>query len=321
MTTVRVAARTDVADSVAVLTLEDPLGGELPAWEPGAHIDLVVDPGDGTPDVVRQYSLCGDPADRRRWRIAVLRVPDGRGGSELIHRRLVPGTTVSVRGPRNSFPLRPAPKYLFLAGGIGITPILPMAAAAERAGRPWRLVYLGRSRDRMALLEEAEAYGPERVTVHGNDLDGEFDVTALLAGCRSGTAVYACGPGGLLSLLEERHAAGAPWTLHLERFAPAAPPAGQPAAHEQDEEFEVELASSSQVHRVPAGCSLLEVLLAAGAVVDWSCREGTCGACETGVLSGTPRHRDSVLTPEERAGGASMMPCVSRAAGRVVLDL
>ncbi|MCG7205098.1 PDR/VanB family oxidoreductase [Streptomyces arenae] len=319
--TLRVVSRTDVADSIAVLTLEDPEGRPLPAWEPGAHVDLVLDPGVGAPQIVRQYSLCGDPADRHRWRVAVLRVPDGRGGSELIHRQLRPGSTVATRTPRNAFPLRPAAEYLFLAGGIGITPILPMVAAAERAGTPWRFVYLGRSRSHMALIDEAERYGPERVTVHADDTDGIFDVTTLLDGCNPGTAVYSCGPGGLLSFLERQHTADAAWSLHLERFTPAAPPTGQQTDDAPDEEFEAELASTGAVLRVSPGCSLLDALLEAGADVDWSCREGNCGACETGVVSGTPDHRDSVLTPEERAAGASLMPCVSRAAGRIVLDL
>ncbi|MFD6751143.1 ferredoxin reductase, partial [Streptomyces anthocyanicus] len=153
-----VARRESVADGVVALTLRDPRGAELPPWQPGAHVDVVLEPG-----LERQYSLCGDPAERREWRIAVLREPDGRGGSAHVHGRLTQGSVVRVRGPRNHFVLAPAPRYRFVAGGIGITPILPMLAAADAAGAEWTLLYGGRSRGSMAFTQELERYG-QRVT-------------------------------------------------------------------------------------------------------------------------------------------------------------
>src|SRR4051812_31636993 len=176
--------RAVAADGVVVLDLSDPSGSALPAWTPGAHIDLV--PAGG---IVRQYSLCGDPADRAVWRIAVLREPAGRGGSVAVHDRLREGDLVEVDGPRNHFPLVPAPRYLFVAGGIGITPLLPMIAAASAAGADWRLHYGGRSRGSMAFRSAlCSAYGA-RVSVHPQDEAGLLDLDAILAGEPAGTPV------------------------------------------------------------------------------------------------------------------------------------
>ncbi|MDX6310692.1 MAG: hypothetical protein QOF44_156, partial [Streptomyces sp.] len=160
-----VAARTDEAAGVVSLTLRHPADEPLPAWEPGSHIDLVLGKGAGP---VRQYSLCGDPADRTVWTVAVLREPAGRGGSAYVHDKLTEGTSVRVRGPRNHFALRPADRYLFVAGGIGITPVLPMVAAAEAAGAEWSLLYGGRTRGSMAFLDRLAAYG-DRVRVAPQD--------------------------------------------------------------------------------------------------------------------------------------------------------
>lgn len=184
-----VGRRESVADGVLALTLRHPLGAELPPWEPGAHIDVVLGP-----DLERQYSLCGDPTDRRAWRIAVLREPDGRGGSAHVHGRLGEGDTVRVRGPRNHFALAPAPRYRFVAGGIGITPILPMLAAAEAAGAEWSLLYGGRTRGSMAFTEELGRYGA-RVTLAPQDETGLLDLAPVLDRVPEGTLVYCCGPG------------------------------------------------------------------------------------------------------------------------------
>ncbi|MFI6034535.1 PDR/VanB family oxidoreductase [Streptomyces sp. NPDC051315] len=295
------------ADGVLALTLRHPRGEPLPAWEPGAHVDVLLAPG-----LERQYSLCGDPADRGTWRIAVLREPDGRGGSAHVHGRLEQGDTVRVRGPRNHFALLPAPRYRFVAGGIGITPLLPMLAAAEAAGAEWSLLYGGRSRGSMAFTEELAAYG-DRVTVAPQDETGLLDLGPVLDGLPEGTLVYCCGPGPLLDAVEARCPSGA---LHVERFEPREGPAGQ------DAEFEVELARSGRTLTVAPGVSVLDTVRAAGVEVLFSCAEGTCGTCETDVLEGTPDHRDCVLTPQERQAGETMMICVSRCRGRrLVLDL
>jgi ferredoxin-NADP reductase len=298
-----VHAREQAADGVVALRLSDPDGAELPAWTPGAHIDLLI--GDG---LVRQYSLCGDPTDRTTWRIAVLREPDGRGGSAAVHDELHPGTTVIVRGPRNNFPLHPAPRYLFIAGGIGITPILPMLRAADAAGAQWRLVYGGRTAASMAFGSELQAAHGDRVRLRPQDQHGLLDLDALLARTAAGTLIYCCGPGPLLEAVERRCADRPPGALHVERFVPK--DAGDPV---RAESFEVELTLAGRTLTVPQGRSILEVVEDAGVEVLSSCREGTCGTCETAVLGGTVDHRDSLLTPEEQAANDTMFICVSRA--------
>ncbi|MEU3793650.1 PDR/VanB family oxidoreductase [Streptomyces fructofermentans] len=298
------------ADGVLVLTLRRPLGGELPHWEPGAHIDVVLAPG-----LERQYSLCGDPADRGAWRVAVLREAAGRGGSEHVHRRMAVGDRVAVRGPRNHFALLPAPRYLFVAGGIGITPILPMLAAADTAGARWSLLYGGRTRASMAFTGELGAYG-DRVRIAPQDETGPLDLDGVLGTREPGTLVYCCGPGPLLDAMEERCAGLPEGTLHVERFRPGAQERNGQAV------FEVVLERSGRTLTVPAGVSVLDTVRAAGVEVLFSCTEGTCGTCETDVVDGTPDHRDSVLTDEERAAGGTMLICVSRSLGRrLVLDL
>ncbi|MFJ9024293.1 PDR/VanB family oxidoreductase [Streptomyces sp. NPDC102259] len=302
-----VAGREFAADGVLALTLRHPLGEPLPVWEPGAHVDLVLGP-----ELERQYSLCGDPADRSAWRIAVLREPAGRGGSAHVHEQLRPGDKVRVRGPRNHFALRPAARYRFVAGGIGITPILPMLAAAEAAGAEWSLLYGGRTRASMAFAGELARYG-DRVTVAPQDESGLLDLGSVLDALPEGALVYCCGPGPLLDAVEERCPADA---LQVERFQAREQPAGE------DGEFEVELARSGRTLTVSAGVSVLDAVRAAGVEVLYSCTEGTCGTCETDVLEGTPEHRDSVLGPQEREAGETMMICVSRCRGRrLVLDL
>ncbi|MFF7650465.1 PDR/VanB family oxidoreductase [Streptomyces sp. NPDC007983] len=311
--TLLVAARADAAQDVVTLTLRHPAGRELPGWEPGAHVDLVL--GDG---LIRQYSLCGDPADHTSWRIAVLRAPDGRGGSARVHDTLTEGARVRVRGPRNHFALRPAARYLFVAGGIGITPILPMAAAAEAAGADWTLLYGGRTRASMAFADQlADAYGG-KVRLVPQDEAGLLDLAAYLAEPDPGTLVYCCGPEPLLRVAEERCRAWPPGALRTERFQP------RPADAESADSggFEVVLDRSGRSLTVEPGQSVLRTLEEAGVPVLYSCEEGTCGTCETDVIEGEVEHRDSVLTDEERASGETMMICVSRCRGpKLVLDL
>jgi ferredoxin-NADP reductase len=308
----QVAARRTGAEGVVVLDLRDPSGAELPAWAPGAHLDLQLREG-----LVRQYSLCGDPNDRSVWRIGVLREPQGRGGSEHVHESLTEGAEVQVRGPRNNFPLVESPRYLFIAGGIGITPILPMLTAAEAAGADWELHYGGRSRRSMAFLEALEDATGNRVTLHPQDEVGLIDLPEILCTPRPDTLVYTCGPEPLLKAVEQHCAAWPEGSLHVERFSPKE--AGEPVLADA---FEVELATSGLTLTVPPDRSILDVVEEAGIPVLSSCQEGTCGTCETPVLEGEVEHRDSVLTPAEQADSAVMMVCVSRAAGpRLVLDL
>jgi ferredoxin-NADP reductase len=312
-----VAGRRVAADGVSVLDLGHPAAAPLPAWAPGAHVDLLL-----TPTLTRQFSLCGDPADRGCWRIAVQREADGRGGSRYAHDHLAVGATVRVRGPRNHFPLVPASRYVFIAGGIGITPLVPMAAAAEAAGTPWIMAYGGRTRSSMAFGGELRARYGDRVQLRPQDEAGLLDLAELLAGPRPGTLIYCCGPESLLAAVESRCTRWPAGALHTERFAPrrSRPPgAGPPPA---DEAFEVELARSGLTLTVPPGRSILQVIEAAGVAVLSSCTEGTCGTCEAAVISGQPDHRDSVLTPAERAAADTMMICVSRSmTPRLTLDL
>ncbi|WP_424923640.1 PDR/VanB family oxidoreductase [Amycolatopsis acidicola] len=300
-----------LADDVVRLRLADPEGAPLPEWSPGAHIDLRF-----TEDLVRQYSLCGDPDDKHSWQVAILREPASRGGSEFAHDRLTEGTRISVRGPRNHFELSAAEEYLFIAGGIGITPIVPMIKEAARTGAPWQLLYGGRTRSSMAFRDELAAHG-DGVRIRPQDETGLLDLAAFLGEPRPGVAIYCCGPEPLLQAVEAQAEAWPPGTLHVERFTPK--DLGEPA---RAESFEVELDQSGRVLTVPPEKSILEVLGEAGLDVPSSCQEGTCGTCETVVLAGEPDHRDSLLTPEEQASNETMMVCVSRAkCARLLLDL
>ncbi|PKW16633.1 ferredoxin-NADP reductase [Saccharopolyspora spinosa] len=299
------------AEGVVSLHLEPEGDDKLPVWDPGAHIDLVL--GD---DLVRQYSLCGDPTDLSSWKIGVLREPESRGGSSYVHDTLRVGDRVLCRGPRNNFTLADAGEYLFIAGGIGITPILPMLRSCETAGKPWRLVYGGRQRASMSFLDELATYG-ERVTVWPQDSHGILDLEDLLGTPRAGTQIYCCGPGGLLDAVEERCGIWPAGTLHLERFRPQ-----DGALDGKNTAFELVLDYSDVTITVSPEQTIAEAVEAAGVHLPTSCREGTCGTCETVVLEGEPDHRDSYLTPEEKASNEVMMPCCSRSfSSRLVLDL
>ncbi|MEV4233991.1 PDR/VanB family oxidoreductase [Nocardia sp. NPDC050408] len=305
---VRVSARRDEAEGVFSLELCAVAGRELPSWTPGAHIDVAVG-GAG----VRQYSLCGDPADRRHWRIAVLREPEGRGGSEYLHLTAFPNTELRISRPRNNFEFLVRDSYVFVAGGIGITPILPMLAAAQASEARWELYYGGRTRGHMAFADEIARRYP-RARLLPQDEHGLLPIGDILAE-HSDSAIYCCGPEPLLAAVETEGARRNS-DVHVERFVP------RPVASVARDSFEVRLASSGETFRVGATQSIVDVLDAAGIEIITSCREGTCGSCETAVLAGDIDHRDSVLTVEEQARGDTMMLCVSRAGSEVlVLDL
>lgn len=308
---VRVARKTTVAEGVVELVLERPGGGRLPDWAPGAHIDLVLPNGD-----VRQYSLCGDRWDPYRYRVAVLREPSGRGGSAYVHDALAPGDLVGIGGPRNSFHLVPSPRYLFVAGGIGITPILAMIDSAQRLGADWQLVYGGRTRSGMAFLDELAAHG-DRVRVVPEDTHGRLDLDAVLGLVDDRTVTYVCGPPGLLDAVDAATTSWPTGRLRTERFTPRA--LGAPVL---DRPFTVELARTGTSVLVDVDTSVLDAVQQAGAVALTSCRQGTCGTCETAVLDGTPDHRDSILDDDQRTEGDRMFICVSRSCtDRLVLDL
>ncbi|MEU9621418.1 MULTISPECIES: PDR/VanB family oxidoreductase [unclassified Streptomyces] len=301
-----ISERTAAADGVVQLRLEGP---DLPAWQPGAHLDLLLPSG-----LVRQYSLCGDPADPGTYTIATRLVEDGRGGSREVHAQLHEGAEVEVRAPRNRFPLAEAPGYLFIAGGIGITPILPMLRSVAASGADWRLLYGGRSRASMPFLDEIEKLGADgdRVTVVPEDESGRPDPAAALADTAEGTAVYCCGPGPLMDAVASALPPGR--TLHLERFTAAATSSAGSGP------FEVELRRSGRTVRVAAGQSVLAAVREELPYVSYSCEQGFCGTCRQRVLEGEIDHRDELLTDAERED--SMLICVSRCRGkRLVLDL
>lgn len=300
-----------VAEGVLTLSLRHPDGRRLPDWAPGAHIDLVLPNG-----VVRQYSLCGDRWDAHTYRVGVLREADGRGGSAYIHDELQPGALVAVGGPRNNFHLVPSGRYLFIAGGIGITPLLFMVRQADMVGADWHLLYGGRTRASMGFLDELEKYG-DRVQVCPQDTDGLLDLPGALERHGTQARVYVCGPSPLLDAVEALSAAWPSGVLRTERFV-----AKEQAAPARDVAFEVELVRSGLSVTVTPNSSILDAVRSAGVQVLSSCREGTCGTCEAGVLAGRPDHRDSILDDAERAANDCMFVCVSRSCGdRLALDL
>ena len=308
--------RTEASDGVVTLTLGHPDGGELPTWRAGAHVDVHVPNGELEP-FVRQYSLSSDPGETNVYRIGVLKEVSGRGGSEALHETLLPGSRVTASWPRNNFRLAPSPKYIFVAGGIGITPILAMIREAERAGADWELVYGGRTRSSMAFLPDLAKYG-DRVTLVPQDELGIIDLPGLLGEVREETLIYACGPEPLLRAAEECAAHWPKDSLRLERFAPKVVERTVP-----DTPFDVEFAASGTTVTVGADESILDAAERQGLPVISSCKTGTCGTCETPIVAGQADHRDSILTASEQETNETMMICVSRAAvgcPKLVLD-
>jgi vanillate O-demethylase ferredoxin subunit len=313
--------RLEVADvqaearDVVTVELRAPGGAPLPPFEPGAHLEVDLPNG-----LVRHYSLVNDSRERDRYVIGVGRVAGGRGGSAFVHQSLRRGMALPVSAPRNNFRLEPgADGCLFIAGGIGITPIMAMIRHCEAEGRPWRLVYAARSAQRAAFYETLREHGP-RVQFHFDDQRGAvLDVAHCLSELRPGEHVYCCGPLPLMDAVRT-HAAPLPGgTVHFEYFTAPAEAAGDAASAGS---FEVELRSTGRRYTVPPEQSILDVLEAAGLQLPYSCREGLCGTCLTGVCAGEPDHRDYVLGPAEREAGTSMTICVSRAKSeRLVLDL
>jgi ferredoxin-NADP reductase len=307
-----VASRAGEADGVVSLRLEAPSGGPLPPWQPGAHLQLELPSG-----TIRHYSLNGDPSDRTSYRIAVRRIADGGGGSTEIHDSVIQGTVLRVTEPVNAFPFAAGRAVLFVAGGIGITPILPMARKAAALGLDWRLVYAGRSHATMPFLTEVEALGGA-AEIRTDDEHGVPDAEDLIRRAPAGASVYVCGPppmlAGVRAAANAAIDAGRLKAFHFERFT--APPIkdGRP--------FEIELSRSGTVLPVPAHRSALDVLRAHSPGTPYSCRQGFCGTCAQRVLRGTVDHRDQRLTDLERDAG-DMLVCVSRAPDgeRLVLDL
>ncbi|KZS81603.1 oxidoreductase [Mycobacterium kansasii] len=300
-----VTKRELLTPDVVALTMADPEGGLLPSWTPGAHIDVRLPSGRR-----RQYSLCGPPGRRTDYRIAVRRIADGGGGSIEMHDAFREGDTLTFEGPRNAFYLvTDEHDVVFVIGGIGVTPILPMIRLAHQHGIDWRAVYAGRSRDYMPLLDEVLAVAPDRVTVWADDERGRFPTAEdLLADAGSTTAVYVCGPTGMLESVRAARDQHADAPLHYERFGPPPVVDGVP--------FELELARSQRVLGVPANRSALDVMLDHEPATAYSCQQGFCGTCKVKVLAGNVDHRGRAAE-----GDDEMLVCVSRAkSDRVVID-
>ncbi|QBR02416.1 oxidoreductase [Paraburkholderia pallida] len=315
MLKVVVTRRTEEAAGIVGLELRAADGERLPPFAPGAHIDVMLPNG-----LVRQYSLVNDCEERDRYEIAVSNVANGRGGSACVHSTLVVGTALEIGMPRNNFPLRSEhARFFFIAGGIGITPILSMIRYCNRHGLNWNLLYLARSRAHAAFLEELSEYGADRVRIHFDAEAGcNFDIGSCSGLIPAGVPIYCCGPAPLMQAVVDFSSRHPENPVFLEWFAPAPENADQPPA----EGFEVVLKRSGKAFYVEEDRSILEVLESHGYNIPCSCREGMCRTCETGVVDGVPDHRDYVLSKAEREEGRTMMICVSRARNStLVLDI
>jgi vanillate O-demethylase ferredoxin subunit len=312
----KISARHAETADIVRIELRSQTGEPLPRFEAGAHIDIEAAPG-----VIRQYSLLNDPAENDRYVIGVLKDAKSRGGSIAMH-QLNAGDAVHIAGPRNHFPLHngDAPSLL-IAGGIGITPLLSMAQTLYREGRPFSLHYCIRSRAQAAFLSYLnDSPFSSSVFLHRDDGDADqrLNLEALLTAQPAGTHIYICGPGGFMSwCIDTALETGYPEAqIHREYFKPA-----ETVGH-TDHAFDVQLASSGKVFHIPSTASILRVLRDHGIDILTSCETGVCGTCLTGVLGGTPEHRDVYLSPQERAANDVILPCCSRAASPLlILDL
>jgi ferredoxin-NADP reductase len=315
-TRIRARVRTIRHEAERVLSVElVPVdSGEFPRFTPGAHIDLHLPNG-----ITRSYSLVNAPDDAGRYVVAILDDVNSRGGSRFVHEQLRCGAVLPISAPRNNFALdEDAVSTVLIAGGIGITPMLCMYRRLREKGRDVRLIYCARDRSQAAFLDELGAPG-QGVHLHFDaENDGRpLDLAALLARQPADVHAYCCGPNAMLNAFEAACETAGIGNVHIERFAAEAA-----AVDAQESGYTVELAKSGRRLAVPAGARLLDVLLEAGVDVDYSCREGLCGACETRVLGGCPDHRDAVLTQSDKAANNVMMICVSGAkSGTLVLDL
>lgn len=305
----RIIRRVEETPRVVSLFLE-PCQGRLPSAEPGSHVDIL------TPVGLRQYSL--SLIDEHQWRVSVSRDESTLGGSIHLCDSIAAGDTVEVGLPRNNLELEDASSYLFLAGGIGITPFIPLISHARTAGRNWRLAYAARDRASFAFRQEIVALGGETTFWPRNERPGRFDISDALAELRADELVYVCGPEAMLQ--EANSVAGSLGIsdrIRFERFEPV-------VAQDEQEPVDFTLICEQSGIEVPVGreACILDVLSEHGIFVPTSCASGFCGTCETPVLEGTVVHRDSLLSDTERAANDRMYVCVSRcSSGRLVLDV
>lgn len=312
LVTVHVQAMRFETAGIVSVEFRSPDGTDLPAFEAGAHIDLHLPNG-----IVRSYSLSNSPQERQRYVVGVLNDRNSRGGSRYVHEKLHVGSTISISAPRNNFPVDASASHtVLIAGGIGITPIYCMFNHLRSLGKSVELLYSARSRSEAAFCDELLAQ--EGVQAHfDQEQGGAPDLRAYLASKPAGAHFYCCGPTPMLNAFEKLcEELGLP-NVHIERFA-----ATEQVAPAQDSAYVAFLSRTQKSVTVPAGKSLLDALLESDVEIDYSCREGVCGACETKVIDGTPDHRDEYLSKAEHAANKSMIVCVSGCKGqRLVLDL
>ena len=312
---VRVHAIRMEAETIHSFELRSPTGSALPPFTAGAHIEVHMDG-----HLARSYSIANDPAQTDRYVIAVNKEAAGRGGSRFMHANIRVGQTLRVEAPRNNFELfEQAPHSVFIAGGIGVTPMLSMIARMQRLGKPWTLHYGGRERRLMAFLDELmgmKQLGADvRLHVDAEAGGRVLDMVSVVRDCPPGSHLYCCGPKPMLAAFEDATQALPQERVHVEYFS-----AKEEAA--ADGGFVVQLARSGRTLPVAAGKTILDTILDAGVQADFSCMEGVCGSCEVKVLDGVPDHRDSVLSNKERAANDRMMVCCSGSRSqRLVLDL
>lgn len=309
--TLVVRAKRMLTPEVAWFELARADGTALPAFSAGAHLTVQTPSG-----AMRQYSLCGDPEARDRYELAILRERSGRGGSRSMVDDLHEGQPVQVRPPENAFALSDkARQFLFVAGGIGITPLLAMMKQLTHEGlRSFKLIYLTRDAEHTPFLDALTAQWPDQVRIHHSASKGRMDLWPVFEKPTSGTHIHCCGPRGLIDEVLDMTGHWPSGSVHVERFGVDTQP------RPQDHPFEVQLRSGGEPVRVEVGQSILEALRARGVRVLSSCESGTCGSCKVRYLAGEVDHRDMVLMPQEQ--GDHLMACVSRArSGTLVLDL
>ena len=309
---VRVESVAPLAEGILSCDLRTVGGGDLPAFAAGAHIDLYM-----PSRLVRSYSLVNPQEERHRYVIAVNRDAASRGGSVWVHDRLRSGASLSISAPRNNFPLaEDAPHSLFIAGGIGITPLWCMLQRLQLLRRSWELVYCARTRRHAAFRAELECLGGAvRFNFDGEPGGGKLDIAAVVASAVPGTHLYCCGPVPMLEVFESATATLPGAQVHVEYFSAKAPPA-------VDGGYTVVLARSRLSFEVARGKTIIDTLIEKGFDAPYSCLEGVCGTCETRVIEGTPDHRDLVLSKDERAANRTMMICCSGSkTEKLVLDL
>ena len=302
-----------VAKDTNLYTFRRADGAPLPAYKPGAHIDLHLPNG-----MIRQFSLCVPNRDPDSYVVGIKLDAASRGGSRYIFDKMRVGDEIKISAPRNNFPLdKNAGHIVLVAGGIGITPVWCMAQELAAQKRPWKLYYSCRTRDEMAFLETLQKFGPEIVQLHFDDeADGKFlDLAAVIGEAPPDAHIYCCGPKAMLTAFEAAAAHRPRHQVHVEYFTAKAEAATTGG-------FWVELAKSGEEYYIPEGKKILEVLFDAGVDVDYSCELGICGECVTRVISGIPDHRDAVLSEEEQAANDKVMICCCGCkTERLVLDM